>query len=165
MKGMWTLKSVKRKSCRPEACENTYNKRAMPSWNPSHILPVSQTEIIFSVTTTLHLHFPKAPLLTNTIISPWNHFYNNNFSILYHLSLSYPLVWFIYRITLVQLYRYGKHTALLNSAWRVSLYLGLFLPLEKVLTFCFLLKLQEKCSENANSQKKTFRGCTNISKN
>lgn len=137
----------------------------MPSWNPSHILSVSQTEIIFSVTTTLHLHFPNAPLVTNTIISPWSCFSNNNFSILHQLSFSYPLVWFIYRITLVQLYSYGKHTALLNSAWRVSLCFGLFLPLEKVFAFWFLLKLLEKCSESANSQNKTFRACTNTSKN
>lgn len=128
-------------------------------------LSVSQIGLILSVTTTLQLHFPSTPPVTKLIISPSSHFYNNNFSIAHQLSFSYPLVWFIYKIALVQFYRYGKHTALLNSTWRVPLCFDLFLPLKKVLTFWFLLMLLKKCSENVNSQKRTFRGCIYTSKN
>lgn len=164
VEGTWSFKVVTRKICRSGAFVNTY-KRAMPSWNHSHVLPVSQVGIIRSVTTTLQLHFPSTPPVTKTIISPSSHLYNNNFCTAHQLSFSYPLVWFVHKIALVQFYRYRKHTALLNSTWRVSLCFDLFLPLKKVLAYWFLLMLLKKCSENVNSQMRTFRGCIYTNKN
>lgn len=126
----------------------------MLSWNHSHIFPVSQIRIIVSVTTALQLYFPSTPLVRKTIISPSCHFYNNNSSIAHQLSFSYSLVWFIRKSALVQFYRYGKHTALLNSTWRVALCFDLFLPLKKVSAFWFLLILLKKNVQRMSTAKR-----------
>lgn len=74
--------------------------------------------ITSSITTTLELHLPSIPLVTKRNTSPSNHFYSNYFSIAHQVCFVHPLSWYICKIALVQIYRYGNNMAPLNSTQR-----------------------------------------------
>lgn len=116
---------------------------------------MSETGIIFSVTTALQVHFPSTPLVRRTIIGPLSHFCKNNFSISHQVSFSYPLMWFIHEIRLVQFYRHGNHTALLNSTWGLFVLWPLF-TFEESFSFLSFANVAEKNIQRMSTAKRVL---------